>query len=160
VLPLTLFAFKLMKLIHLYMTRVGANLRQTISAAVAGLALSHTIGLAVVKGLVTKNEPFFRTPKLARPHGLWAAIGAARQETALMLALWACAAGTARYAANDYSGPDMSVWIIVLIIQSLPYLAALLISLASAFRLPATLLGRDRQLLQHSNTVTAEGKTA
>ncbi len=160
VLPLTLFAFKLMKLIHLYVTRVGANLRQTISAAVAGLALSHTIGLAVVKGLITSNEPFFRTPKLARPHGFFAAIGAARQETALMLALWACAAGTARYAANDYSGPDMSVWIIVLIIQSLPYLAALLISLASAFKLPATLLGRDRQLLQHSTSVSNEGKPA
>jgi len=152
VLPLTLFAFKLMKLIHLYVTRVGANLRQTIAAAIAGLALSHTIGLAVLKGLITSNEPFFRTPKLARPHGLWAAISAARQEILLMLALWACAAGTA-YTASEYSGPDMSVWIIVLLIQSLPYLAALLISLASAFNLPATLLGRDRQMLQHANTV-------
>jgi uncharacterized protein YhhL (DUF1145 family) len=160
VLPLTLFAFKLMKLIHLYVTRVGANLRQTISAAIAGLALSHTIGLAVVKGLLTKNEPFFRTPKLARPHGIFAAIAAARQETLLMLALWACAAGTARYVANDYSGPDMSVWIIVLLIQSLPYLAALLISLASAFKLPASLLGRNRQLLKHATPAAIEGKTA
>jgi cellulose synthase/poly-beta-1,6-N-acetylglucosamine synthase-like glycosyltransferase len=159
VLPLTLFAFKLMKLIHLYVTRVGANLRQTVSAAIAGLALSHTIGLAVVKGLLTKNEPFFRTPKMARPHGLFAAIGAAREETVLMLALWTCAAGTAVYSANDYSGPDMSVWIIVLLIQSLPYLAALLISLASAFKLPATLLGHNRQLLQHASHVAAEGKT-
>jgi len=66
-----------------------------------------------------------------------------------MLALWACAAGTARYAANDYSGPDMSVWIIVLIIQSLPYLAALLISMASAFKIPAKLLGRNREFLPH-----------
>ena len=152
VLPLTLFAFKLMKLIHLYVTRVGANLRQTIAAAVAGLALSHTIGLAVVKGMVTSNEPFFRTPKMARPHGLIAAISAARQEIALMLALWACAAGTA-YSVDEYSSPDLSVWIIVLLIQSLPYLAALLISLASAFNLPATLLGHDRQLLSHANTI-------
>jgi hypothetical protein len=59
---------------------------------------------------VTRNEPFFRTPKLARPHGLFAAISAARQEIALMLALWACAAGTASIA-NEYSGPDMFVWI-------------------------------------------------
>ena len=152
VLPLTLFAFKLMKLIHLYVTRVGANLRQTIAAAIAGLALSHTIGLAVLKGLITSNEPFFRTPKLAKPHGLWAAISAARQETILMLALWGCAAGTA-YTANGYSGPDMSVWIIVLIIQSLPYLAALLISMASAFKLPATMLGKNRQMLRHSSVL-------
>jgi exo-beta-1,3-glucanase (GH17 family)/cellulose synthase/poly-beta-1,6-N-acetylglucosamine synthase-like glycosyltransferase len=148
VLPLTLFVFKLVKLIHLYMTRVGANVRQTMAAAVAGLALSHTIGLAVLKGLVTENEPFFRTPKMARPHGFIAALAAARQETALMLALWACAAGTG-YITNASSSPDMSVWIIVLIIQSLPYLAALLISTASAFKLPATLLGKERQMLQH-----------
>lgn len=157
VLPLTLFAFKLMKLIHLYVTRVGANLRQTIAAAIAGLALSHTIGIAVVKGLTTRNEPFFRTPKLAKPHGLLAAIAAARQETALMLALWACAFGVAYVSvkANLYSGPDLSVWVIVLIIQSSPYFAALLVSLASAFRLPATLLGRNRELLRHENGQTA-----
>jgi len=157
VLPLTLFAFKLMKLIHLYMTRVGANLRQTIAAAIAGLALSHTIGIAVVKGLLTRNEPFFRTPKLAKPHGLLAAISAARQETALMLALWACAFGVAYVSvkANLYSGPDLSVWVIVLIIQSSPYFAALLVSLASAFRLPATMLGRNRELLRHANGQTA-----
>ncbi|MCK7502102.1 MAG: hypothetical protein MZW92_78420 [Comamonadaceae bacterium] len=37
VLPLSLFVFKLVKLLHLYRTRVGANLRQTIAAALAGL---------------------------------------------------------------------------------------------------------------------------
>ncbi len=63
VLPLSLFTFKLVKIVHLYRTRVGANLRQTLAAALAGLALSHTIGVAVVKGLVTRSEPFFRTPK-------------------------------------------------------------------------------------------------
>jgi exo-beta-1,3-glucanase (GH17 family)/cellulose synthase/poly-beta-1,6-N-acetylglucosamine synthase-like glycosyltransferase len=149
VLPLTLFTFKLMKLIHLYVTRVGANLRQTFAAAIAGLALSHTIGIAVLKGLVTRNEPFFRTPKLVKPHGFLAAIMAARTETALMLALWACAIGVAS-TANTFTGPDLSVWIIVLIIQSLPYLATLLISLTSAFRLPATLLGRKRAMLRHT----------
>src|SRR5690606_7611540 len=65
VLPLSLFVFKLAKLVHLYRVRVGAGLRQTLAAAVAGLALAHTIGLAVVKGLFTRNEPFFRTPKKA-----------------------------------------------------------------------------------------------
>ena len=42
VLPLSLFAFKLVKLVHLYASRVGANIRQTLAAALAGLALSHT----------------------------------------------------------------------------------------------------------------------
>ena len=51
VLPLSLFTFKLAKLVHLYRVRVGANLRQTIAAAIAGLALTHTIGRASIKGL-------------------------------------------------------------------------------------------------------------
>jgi len=55
VLPLSLFTFKLAKLVHLYHVRVGANLRQTLAAAIAGLALTHTIGRAAVKGLVTRT---------------------------------------------------------------------------------------------------------
>ena len=65
VLPLSLFAFKIVKLVHLYRSQVGAGKRQTLAAAVAGLALAHTIGLAVLRGLVTRGEPFFRTPKRA-----------------------------------------------------------------------------------------------
>src|ERR1700722_9114423 len=88
VLPLSLFTFKLAKLVHLYRVRVGANLRQTIAAAVAGLALTHTIGRAVVKGLLTRGEPFFRTPKQSQSARLWQALAAAREETIQMVGLW------------------------------------------------------------------------
>lgn len=140
VLPLSLFVFKLVKLIHLYRSRVGANYRQTIAAALAGLALAHTIGLAVVKGLFTNNEPFFRTPKRAQPHALLHAIVNARQETMLLVALWTAAWGLT-FIPEELTNPDLSVWIAVLVIQSLCYLAAVLVSLASAFSLPARLLG-------------------
>ncbi|MBV8401362.1 MAG: cellulose synthase, partial [Acetobacteraceae bacterium] len=93
VLPLSLFTFKLAKLVHLYRVRVGANFRQTLAAAIAGLALTHTIGRATVKGLVTRSEPFFRTPKKRRNSGLWHALAAAREETfmmaGLLLSAWA-----------------------------------------------------------------------
>ena len=36
--------------VHLYRSAVGASVRQTIAAALAGLSLSHTIGLAVPEG--------------------------------------------------------------------------------------------------------------
>jgi exo-beta-1,3-glucanase (GH17 family)/cellulose synthase/poly-beta-1,6-N-acetylglucosamine synthase-like glycosyltransferase len=140
VLPLSLFTFKLVKLIHLYVTRVKANLRQTFAAALAGLALSHTIGLATVKGLVTKDEPFFRTPKQAQPHAFAAAVAAARQESLLMLALWLAALGL-QTVPEELSSPDLSVWTAVLLIQSIPYAAALAVSLISAFNLPARWLG-------------------
>ena len=70
VLPLSLFTFKLAKLVHLYRVRVGANSRQTVAAAIAGLALTHTIGIAAIKGLFTQSEPFFRTPKKGGRTGL------------------------------------------------------------------------------------------
>jgi exo-beta-1,3-glucanase (GH17 family)/cellulose synthase/poly-beta-1,6-N-acetylglucosamine synthase-like glycosyltransferase len=143
VLPLSLFMFKLVKLVHLYLHRVGMNIRQTAAAAVSGLALAHTIGLAVLKGLLTRNEPFFRTPKQSAPHRLLSALGAAREETLIMLALWACAVGI-RTIPKEMASPDLTVWLAALLIQSIPYTAALLVSLASAFPLPSALLGARR----------------
>lgn len=139
-LPLALFTFKLAKLVHLYTTRVGANLRQTLSAALAGLALSHTIGLAVMKGLFTSNEPFFRTPKKAEPHALFKALASAREETLLMLTLWLAAWGILRIP-QEIGSPDLTIWVAVLLIQSIPYAASLAVSLVSAFNIPASVLG-------------------
>jgi exo-beta-1,3-glucanase (GH17 family)/cellulose synthase/poly-beta-1,6-N-acetylglucosamine synthase-like glycosyltransferase len=139
VLPLSLFTFKLAKLVHLYRVRVGANFRQTVAAAVAGLALTHTIGVAVVKGLLTRSEPFFRTPKMGQSARWLSALAAARDETVMMLGLWLAAWGVAHSVQQH--GPDRFAWIVVLMIQSVPYLSTLLASLASAFPLPASLLG-------------------
>jgi exo-beta-1,3-glucanase (GH17 family)/cellulose synthase/poly-beta-1,6-N-acetylglucosamine synthase-like glycosyltransferase len=140
VLPLSLFMFKLVKLVHLYTNRVGMNVRQTVAAAVSGLALAHTIGLAVLKGLVTRHEPFFRTPKQSAPHRFASALMAAREETLLMLALWLSALGI-RTIESDMASTDLTVWLVALLIQSIPYTAALVVSLTSAFKLPAALLG-------------------
>jgi exo-beta-1,3-glucanase (GH17 family)/cellulose synthase/poly-beta-1,6-N-acetylglucosamine synthase-like glycosyltransferase len=143
-LPLILFTFKLAKLLHLYMTRVGANIRQTFAAAIAGLALSHTIGMATLKGMITKSEPFFRTPKQAQPHALATAFASARTETLLMLGLWLAAVVVGRVSETQRS-PDRVMWTIMLLIQSLPYMAALAVSLASAFPLPAKLLSHSSE---------------
>ncbi len=142
VLPLSLFTFKLAKLLHLYQARVRAGWRQTFAAAIAGLALSHTIGIAVVKGLFTRNEPFFRTPKQAAKHRVRAALNSAREEALILLALWLCAFGVAH--TPQMASPDRLAWIIVLMIQSVPYAAAIITSLVSAFALPARLTGGDR----------------
>ncbi|MEA3180719.1 MAG: hypothetical protein QOI59_4242 [Gammaproteobacteria bacterium] len=142
VLPLSLFTFKLAKLAHLYQVRVGANIRQTVAAAIAGLALTHTIGTAVLKGLFTRGEPFFRTPKNARAQRVLQAVGAARDETLIMLGLWLSAWGVSHSTTYQTRGPDRVAWIVVLLIQSVPYVSSLLVSLASAYPLPAKLLGR------------------
>jgi len=41
--------------------------------------------------------------------------------------------------------PDRLAWIVVLLIQSIPYAAAIFTSLISAFALPARLMGGDRE---------------
>jgi len=153
VLPLSLFTFKLAKLMHLYKVRVGANLRQTIAAAIAGLALTHTIGTAAVKGLVTRSEPFFRTPKQGTSSGLLHALAAAREETLMMLALWLSAWAVSYTGTKQTAGPDRLAWIIVLLIQSVPYASSLIVSLISAFPLPARLLGT------HYRPMAAQGAT-
>jgi cellulose synthase/poly-beta-1,6-N-acetylglucosamine synthase-like glycosyltransferase len=142
VLPLSLFTFKLAKLAHLYQVRVGANFRQTFAAAIAGLALTHTIGIAVLKGLFTRGEPFFRTPKNARTQRVFQALGAARDEMLIMIGLWVSAWGVSHSTTFATRGPDRVAWVVVLLIQSVPYASSLIVSLASAFPLPARLLGR------------------
>ncbi|MEZ5566698.1 MAG: glycosyltransferase family 2 protein [Gammaproteobacteria bacterium] len=139
VLPLSLFAFKAAKLIDLYRTCVGARPRQIAAAALAGLALSHTVATAVLAGLVHGDKPFFRTPKQAPRHALLAAVGAAREEwlmaSTLLLAAWGVS------NIELMGSPDLAVWITVLIIQTVPYLAAVLMSVVSALPLPARLIG-------------------
>lgn len=152
VLPLALFAFKMAKLAHLYSSRVGANIRQTMAAALAGLALSHAVSVAVVKGLLTRNQPFFRTPKGKRPHALMQGFAAARAETAWLFALvigavgltqqFTIAPGLVLGIPQELQAPDVSLWVAVLMIQAIPYAASVLMSLISALSLPARWLGR------------------
>ncbi|HUL48038.1 MAG TPA: glycosyltransferase [Steroidobacteraceae bacterium] len=141
VLPLSLFTFKLAKLVHLYRVRVGANVRQTVAAAIAGLALTHTIGTAAVKGLVTRSEPFFRTPKQGSTSGFLRALGAAREETVMGVGLLLSAWAVSYTGTKELSGPDRLAWIVVLLIQSVPYASSLIVSLVSAYPLPARWLG-------------------
>jgi exo-beta-1,3-glucanase (GH17 family)/cellulose synthase/poly-beta-1,6-N-acetylglucosamine synthase-like glycosyltransferase len=144
-LPLALFAFKIAKLLHLYSTRVGASFRQTLAAAIAGLALSHTIGRAVLSGLFTRNQPFFRTPKRAHAHAFLQALADCREESLMMLGLWLGA--WAVYAEVGTVMQDLAVWVAVLLIQSIPYFAALLLSLVSALpQLSSGLIGSAEEM--------------
>jgi hypothetical protein len=124
--------------------------RQTLAAAIAGLALSHTIGLAVLQGLFTKDQPFFRTPKRVASHAWLQALVDNREEGLMMLGLWLASLAVYLDVPNDMR--DVAVWIAVLLIQSIPYFAALLVSLISAFpRLPARYIGHaeDMDALAH-----------
>ncbi|MDF3865227.1 glycosyltransferase [Pseudomonas denitrificans (nom. rej.)] len=128
--PLALFFFKFGKIMFLYRRAVGVNLLRSFQAAVAGLALSHTIAKAVLYGTFTKTIPFFRTPKMASNHGLLVALAEAREEVFIMLLLWGAALGIV--LVQGVPSRDMMFWVAMLLVQSLPYLAALVMALLSA----------------------------
>jgi hypothetical protein len=128
--PLALFFFKVGKIVFLYQRAVGVNLKDAFCAAVAGLALSHTIAKAVLYGFFTKSIPFFRTPKMRSNHGLLMALAEAREEVFIMLLLWGAAIGIA--VVQGMPSPDVKFWVAMLLVQSLPYLAALIMALLSS----------------------------
>jgi cellulose synthase/poly-beta-1,6-N-acetylglucosamine synthase-like glycosyltransferase len=132
--PLALFVFKVAKIVFLYQRAVGVNLKKSFCAALAGLALSHTIAKAVLYGFVTTSIPFFRTPKMASSHGILVALAEAREEVFIMLLLWGAAAGIT--LVQGMPSTDVMFWVAMLLVQSLPYLAALIMALLSSLPKP------------------------
>ena len=132
--PLALFVFKVGKIIFLYRRAVGVNLKDAFAAALAGLALSHTIAKAVLYGFFTSSIPFFRTPKNADNHGFWVALSEAREEVFIMLLLWGAALGI--FFVQGLPSNDMRFWVVMLLVQSLPYLAALIMAFMSSLPKP------------------------
>ena len=131
---LGLFGFKLAQIMALYSSRVPCGWRDRIGAAVAGLALSHTIGKAVWKGLVIRSAPFCRTPKMENAPALVQGFVMAREELALMLLSWIAASGVA--IAHRLATLEAKLWCAVLLTQSLPYLAAVVTSVVAALPAP------------------------
>ena len=138
--PLVLFVFKISKSFLLYRRRVIATLRQSFAAGLAGLALSHTIARAMFGGLFSGKLGFYRTPKLAQAPAFIKALADAREEALFVIAFW-LAAGLMMLRYDSYM-LDLRVWVAVLLVQSIPYFAAVVVSLISAAQsLPAQLVG-------------------
>jgi cellulose synthase/poly-beta-1,6-N-acetylglucosamine synthase-like glycosyltransferase/exo-beta-1,3-glucanase (GH17 family) len=124
------FVAKLVHQLFLYTTRVKCNWRQRIGASIAGMGLTYSIGRAMWAGVFTKTIPFLRTPKMVNKAAWTQAFIMAREETALMLSQWICAA--AILIAKGWQDLDARLWTLVLVVQSMPYLAALITALISA----------------------------
>lgn len=137
--PLAFFVFKIAKMFYLYRSQVKATTTQTLASALAGLSLSHTIAKAIMFGFVTKKLPFFRTPKKVKGRAFWDALQSAREEGLMSAALLFAAHGVIKQQGLETL--DVLVWIMVLLVQSVPYLAALVMSIVSAFaQLPVRLI--------------------
>jgi exo-beta-1,3-glucanase (GH17 family)/cellulose synthase/poly-beta-1,6-N-acetylglucosamine synthase-like glycosyltransferase len=124
------FFFKLTTHLFLYQTRVKCSVRRQLLSAIAGMGLTFTIARAVIHGLLTKSIPFMRTPKMENKPALMKGILGAWEELALASSQWICAAAVLNvWGIHDR---DAKLWAAVLIVQSMPYLAAVITSMANA----------------------------
>ncbi len=137
-----LFFFKLAQIFALYGAKVPCGWRDRAGAAIAGLALSHTIGKAVWKGLFIRSAPFLRTPKMENAPALIQGLVMAREELVLLILAWTAmvAVGWVHHLATW----EANLWCAVLLTQSLPYLAAVSVAVVAAFPAARTVTVRPR----------------
>jgi cellulose synthase/poly-beta-1,6-N-acetylglucosamine synthase-like glycosyltransferase len=145
-LAIGLSVFKIVQLFALTAHRAPCGFRDRVGAAVAGLALSHSIGKAVWWGLFTNRLPFLRRPNMTDAPVLVRGLAMAREEFWILLVSWGALLGVAigHYGATL----ETRLWCAVLFTQSLPYLAAVGVSiLAMPRRLPKRAPARARARL-------------
>ncbi len=127
---MALFATKLIKTLLLYPPKVRSGVKGALMASVAGLSLTHAVGKAVWSGLLTSNRPFMRTPKCADPAQFSQALRVVWQETFLLVGL--VAAMISMGFDRGFEDPAVSLWMVMLGVQSLPYAATFVTASVSA----------------------------
>ncbi len=114
-----------------YTTRVKIGKKRTLMAMIAGGSLTHKIAKAVVQGLFTRSQPFYRTPKKESSAPLFKALSNVYDELLLSISLVALSWGIL-----DVFGTvnrQAVLWAIALVVQAFPYFAALIAALVSSY---------------------------
>ncbi len=139
-----LFSFKILRGLWLYQARVPCSIWKSLGAALTGLSLTHTVARGTIQGLFTSGKPFMRTPKYEKQGPLFAGLMTIRQELMLLILL-----STAIYAMcsiEHFDNLSGKLWIAVLSVQAVPYVAALvtlLISIAPSYGSKSKLLAEE-----------------
>jgi len=128
--PLTLFIVRLLKALDLQLACNRVGLARALLGTLAGLALTFTVGRAVLSAWARTDMPFVRTPKQARPDGMAAALRGVRAELLLAAALVACAAASWHWMPPG--GIDGPLWGALLSALALPHFAAVGLAVVGA----------------------------
>lgn len=126
---LGMFLFKIMHAQVLYRSKVACNFWQSVGASIAGMGLTHSIARAVFTGLFSASKPFLRTPKGENKPAFVKGLLMAWEELQIFSLIWIMVvANFWRFGTHHH---EARLWGALLAVQSLPYLAAMLTSLAS-----------------------------
>lgn len=140
------FIFKILAGFLMYGARIRVGWAERAGAAVAGTALSHVVGMAMLQGLFTSGKPFFRTPKCEDKPALTRGFVMAREEIILFLALLSCAFGLGfKYS---FANHQAVMWSGMLLVQSVPYLSAIILSFINVWPQKKTLPKPENTALQ------------
>ena len=127
---MALFATKLIKTLILYPPKVGSGFKGAVVASVAGLSLTHSVGKAVWTGLLTSSKPFLRTPKCADSASFTQVLRVVWQEALLCVLLIMAMISMA--FDRGFQDPAVTMWMVMLGVQSLPYVATMITAKISA----------------------------
>jgi hypothetical protein len=103
---------------------------ERLGAALAGMALTHTIAKAIFCGLFTRTRPFLRTPKSESKLAWAQGLAMAREESLVAGGLLVAAFAVIHQVGADNA--EALLWSTVLAAQSVPYLAALALAILSS----------------------------
>ncbi len=119
------FVVRMLLVPLLYRRNVPCTLTDVAGAAVAGMALSHSVARGVFTGLIRRSSTFEVTRKAGMPDARTTPARApVREERLLLIGLAAC--GVALLIAEKGSiGPELLAWLAVLSMQGVPYAMAL-----------------------------------
>lgn len=109
------------RLFRLYGLSDPCHAADRVKAALAGLALSHTVAKAMISGLLTARRPFLRTPKYRRGPQFLRGLLMASEEAIILCCIGAVAAGF--LMTNHLWHLDAFLWLAVLVTLALPYSA-------------------------------------
>ncbi|MBZ5705112.1 MAG: glycosyltransferase [Acidobacteriia bacterium] len=123
------FAVSIVHFLALYRLRVRAGKGQLLGAVFAAMSVQWTVARAVSHGLIKDHLPFVRTSKgglrkSADFHAFWEAV----------LAALLIVGAVTLYVTNINSVREINIFAVVLVVQSLPFIAA--VALAAIERSP------------------------
>ena len=116
------FTIKVVFSLILYRARVDCSWRETLAAATASMALTHAIALGILNGMFRRGHAFRRTAKAARRGSALNVMSAVNSELLLSAGLVMSAIATLFY--SPAIGLEVQIWFAVLLIQAIPYAAA------------------------------------